>query len=224
MASDFQISIVSFLLAGIISLSSTDPAKAGAIIIKTEGGSGRLHIKTWRDFRDDRIVKQQLDYSCGSAALATLLKEYYGHDNVTEATIIEQIGIDGEASFADLARVANGFGYRAVGLSIDFQTLSRFQIPAIVYLKPESRAGSGHFSVFRGFTDDGLIWLADPAWGNRKLRKENFIKLWKSTNSDHDGGKVLALVEKGREGFFAYPSSFSISRLRSYHRYKFNSR
>lgn len=74
MASDLQMSIVSFFLVGVISLSPIGPANADAIAIKTEGVSGRLHIKTWRDFRDDRVVKQQLDYSCGSAALATLLK------------------------------------------------------------------------------------------------------------------------------------------------------
>lgn len=35
-------------------------------------------IQSWKTLRDKNIVKQDLDYSCSAASLATLLTEFYG--------------------------------------------------------------------------------------------------------------------------------------------------
>ena len=45
-------------------------------------------VKPLSEFKDENIVKQQHDYSCGSAALATLLKYYLG-DDLTEEQVIQ---------------------------------------------------------------------------------------------------------------------------------------
>jgi hypothetical protein len=42
----------------------------------------------------------------------------------------------------------------------------RSAIPIIAYLKYK---GDDHFSVIRGFGPDGMVWLGDPSWGNRKF-------------------------------------------------------
>ena len=182
--------------------AATNSSYGGEAHIRGESTSGRVGIKTWKDFRDDRVVKQQLDYSCGAASLATLLKEYYGHEEVTELDIIQRIGLDGEASFADMARVAEEFGYKAVGLAMDFETLAKLQLPAIVYLELGNRRGDSHFSVLRGVAPDGRVWLGDPAWGNRLISKADFLRLW-HIGSDDFSGKILVIVNKGDERFLA---------------------
>jgi len=40
--------------------------------------AGSIKVKSWKAFRDERVVKQDMDYSCGAASLATVLNEYYG--------------------------------------------------------------------------------------------------------------------------------------------------
>ena len=45
---------------------------------------GTLSVQSWKTLRDAHVVKQDLDYSCGAASLATLLNEFYGQ-SATEA-------------------------------------------------------------------------------------------------------------------------------------------
>ena len=44
----------------------------GAIVI-TPTLAGTVAVESWKTLRDRRVVKQDLDYSCGAASLATLL-------------------------------------------------------------------------------------------------------------------------------------------------------
>jgi len=45
--------------------------------LQTHSAAGRISVKSWKTRRDAKIVKQDSDYSCGAASLATLLTEYY---------------------------------------------------------------------------------------------------------------------------------------------------
>jgi len=46
--------------------------------LSTRFVTGSVGIKSWKTLRDECVVKQDLDTSCGAAAIATLLNEYYG--------------------------------------------------------------------------------------------------------------------------------------------------
>lgn len=48
-------------------------------------------VKSWIEFRNADLVRQQYDYSCGSASLATILKYYYDDSDITERGIIDEI-------------------------------------------------------------------------------------------------------------------------------------
>jgi predicted double-glycine peptidase len=65
-----------------------------------------------------RIVKQGLDDACGSVAIATILRSYYGlevyENNILKA--VERIGNDGTALFADLQYAVQTFGFKAIGI------------------------------------------------------------------------------------------------------------
>ena len=64
---------------------------------------GSVAVQSWKDRRDAQIVKQDLDYSCGAASLATILNGFYG-EAITEAQILKAMNKeDGMASFSDMA-------------------------------------------------------------------------------------------------------------------------
>ncbi len=50
---------------------------AGNAYFPTATLKGQISVRTWKDFRDERIVKQDLDYSCGAASVATIMKGFY---------------------------------------------------------------------------------------------------------------------------------------------------
>ena len=48
------------------------------------------HVKSWLELRRENIVVQKRDYSCGAAALATLVRYYWG-DQVTEEMVLRDL-------------------------------------------------------------------------------------------------------------------------------------
>ena len=152
--------------------------------------SGSLPIKTWKQLRDADLEKQDLDYSCGSAATATILRSFYGSE-VFEKDILDEVksvGDDGAASFADLQQAVKKFGYKAIGISANFEKLKTIKIPALVYLKYR---GEDHFSVVRGINEEAVVWLGDPSWGNRKFTEQQFKAMWEISEGK---GKLLLII------------------------------
>ena len=104
-------------------------------------------VTTWRDLRDARVVKQNLDYSCGAASVATILREFYALD-VAEADVLDALGLaDGRYSFADLAEAVGRWGLKGGGLALSFEQLKKLSVPVVAYMK---HRGQDHFSVVRG--------------------------------------------------------------------------
>jgi uncharacterized protein len=118
--------------------------------------------------RDDKVVKQDKDFYCGAAALATLLNGFYGQ-SLTEEMLLKALDKgDNSASFEDMAKALPRFGFRAVGYASNYEQLSRLKRPVVVYLKHEK---NDHFSVIRAI-DAQSVWLADSSLGNRRYSKE----------------------------------------------------
>jgi predicted double-glycine peptidase len=152
---------------------------------------GQPEVNSWKALRDFRIVKQELDYSCGAASLATILNEFYGL-SVTERDVLTRMGATDRSSFQQLADVAPSFGVRAGGLMLSFDDLKQLQVPAIAYVQYR---GNDHFTVIRGIRRDGVVHLADPSWGNRQLTAHQFRRMWEAP--DVDGvmrGRILLVV------------------------------
>ena len=168
------------------------PTTQGAIL-STHSAIGVVPVRNWKALRDERIVKQDLDYSCGAASLATLLNYYYGQ-HLTEAQILAALDQgDGMASFADMARVLPQLGFRGQGLAADWEQLSRLRMPVVVYLHHRR---SEHFSVIRGI-DAHTVWLADPSLGNRTYSRAQFEQMWQTRAGRPNpelAGKFLAIL------------------------------
>jgi predicted double-glycine peptidase len=161
----------------------------------------RRPAKTWRTLQRDNVVIQRLDYSCGSAALATLLR-YYFEDDISEQdvlkTIFARLGrsqdpqaelkdrIENGFSMLDLLNASKDLGYLGAVVRIPIAKLAQSQAPVIVRIE---KLGYKHFVVFRGIHDD-TVYLADPIRGNVRLSIEEFLQQW--------SGESLFL---GKQGF-----------------------
>lgn len=173
-----------------------------------EGLSARID---WRSQRDDSIDKQRFDYSCGASSLATIIKYFHGVD-ASESEILQvmpDLDRDLAASFLEISRAAENFGFRSRGFEVDFDQLLRMKIPAIAHVRYEGR---DHFTVIRGVSKQyGSVWLADPSWGNLVLSRYQFLKLWDFSNNGK--GRLLLIfrsdyeVDSG-EKFFGEPQDW----------------
>lgn len=158
---------------------------------------GPLPLVSWKQLRDRELSKQQLDFSCGAASLATLLNFYHGVPT-NEATILSLLHTnDAAASFQELADVArNYYGLEAQGYALSVDMLKTVQQPVLVYLKVR---GNDHFSVLRGIDENGQVWLADSGWGNRLLTAHQFKSMWSTREDPVYVGKILLLKGIGLE-------------------------
>lgn len=144
--------------------------------------SGTQPVLSLREVRQQRVVMQRWDLSCGSAALSTVLTYDHG-DPVSEALVVTAILRRGDPvrvrarggfSLLDLKRFADGRGYQSNGYArVTIKQLVKLA-PAIV---PTVIGGYPHFVVFRGVRE-GRVLLADPAYGNRTMSVEQFEATW----------------------------------------------
>jgi predicted double-glycine peptidase len=167
---------------------------------------------TLKELRDQYIVKQQLDYSCGAAALATLMTYYFG-DEISEKEILDSLNVllakltpeewahkkRSGFSLLDLKRVAQQRGYQAAGFKLSLDQLRQVIAPIIVYVQP---LGYHHFAVLRGVAGD-RVFLADPSRGNLRMSMERFLSEW--------DGTVFILGKAGEEKITTYPLALSRS-------------
>jgi Predicted double-glycine peptidase len=157
-------------------------AAPGAPLLAAERGP----VKSLLEIRQDRVVVQKWDLSCGAAALATILNYQHG-DLVPEREIARALmqrqeylanplRVRGQQGFSllDLKRYVDKRGYEGIGYGrLTLQDLIE-QAPVIV---PLNLHGYNHFVVFRGRRGDRVL-MADPAWGNRTMRVERFEDAW----------------------------------------------
>jgi predicted double-glycine peptidase len=109
----------------------SNPAEAGP-----EGTAAKSSIRetkprlSLREMRTRHVITQEYDFSCGAAAIATLLTYYFG-EPATEKEVI--VGIAERADFQkvmqrrafsllDMKRFAEAKGYQAIGYKMDFES------------------------------------------------------------------------------------------------------
>jgi uncharacterized protein len=180
-------------------------AFASTAIAQISVGSG-LRIdqpaRSIKELRDQNVVKQRFDFSCGAAALATLLHYGLGNSSVTEAQVmINLFDLPTEAekadrrrtgfSLLDLQRVAQAQGYDAQGFRLEPEQLPMLGGPVIVFIEPR---GYKHFAVLRGVRGN-RVYLADPSRGNLRMPVYAFLDTWLQ-----DDGKGIIFVVEPKSG------------------------
>ncbi len=181
------------VIASLLGLYVCSATAATEALVSTPTLKGAVAVKSWKDLRDANVVKQDLDYSCGAASVATIMNGFYGFE-VTEEALLETMAKDGAASFNDMAEVVRGYGLKGVGVALNFDQLKKLKTPAIAYLRYRD---DDHFSVIRGIAADGTVQLADPSWGNRRFTRQQFLIMWETREGEALKGKILLLLPDG---------------------------
>ena len=154
------------------------------VAIDSDGIRATKTVRTLKDMRNARVVRQQWDMTCGAAALSTLLT-YDFKDNTPETAVVAwilrrtspvKVRALGGFSLLDLKHFAQARGYRAEGFSeMSLEELADLKLPAIV---PIHSKGVDHFVIVRGVFGDRVV-LADPAFGNMTMKANQFQSVWK---------------------------------------------
>jgi predicted double-glycine peptidase len=148
-----------------------------------QGGSYRLHMTSLKEIRYRNTIRQKYDFSCGSAAVATLLTYQYGYP-VDEREAFAQMYLHGDQpkinregfSLLDIKRFLNANGFEADGFQVSLDKLRDENLPAIVLI---DERGYHHFVVIKGIRA-GRVLVGDPARGTRSIPREQFEATWKN--------------------------------------------
>jgi len=160
------------------------PVKAGEVTLSsadTGGANAVLHVRSFQELKFEDTIHQAHDYSCGSAALATLLTYNYQLP-VTEQTVFQDMIQNGDMdrikkdgfSLLDLKEYLARHNLQAGGFRAPLEKLAQVGVPAIVLIDHD---GYRHFVVVRGI-DDGRVLLSDPSLGTRAVAVQQFTKEW----------------------------------------------
>jgi uncharacterized protein len=142
------------------------------------------------------IIMATTDYNCGPAALATVMRNYFGI-NATQDQLEALAGTDENGtSMYGLQQAAQKEGLIAKGMSIPVNHLVQGNIVYLTMAK-----GNGHFCVIAGMTNN-TIYLADPDLGNINMTYSSFKTIYKGyglviTNNSSNpqlNGKALSNV------------------------------
>lgn len=172
--------IATALLASLVATSSI----AGEIPIFGGGGSfSTVNVKSLKDMNFERIIPQKYDFSCGSAALATLLTYHYNHP-VEESRLIADMYEIGDQekirkegfSMLDMKAFVESMGYVANGYKVSLDQLKSAGVPAIILINTR---GYMHFVVVKGVTDKYVL-LGDPATGMKIVERQELQDSWNS--------------------------------------------
>jgi uncharacterized protein len=149
------------------------------------GGSYYVPLTSLKEMRNRQLfrttIHQQYDFSCGSAALATLLTHHYQRP-VTEESVFRAMFNAGDQpkiqrqgfSLLDIKRYLETNGYDADGFEADLDQLAEARAPALVLIREN---GYNHFVVIKGVLD-GRVLIGDPSAGARILKRADFEAVW----------------------------------------------
>lgn len=201
--------IITGFIALVVTAAGLGARAPAQVVVQAAGAREEVHVVSLRAQRDMGVVKQGFDYSCGAAALATLLT--YGlNDPVGEDTLLrallEPLSPDQMAalqknglSFLDLQRLAQSRGHKAQGFRIGRDQFVKLSYPVIVFIRPH---GYRHFAVFKGVRGD-RVYLADPSLGNVRMPLYRFLDMW----ANEAGQGIIFAVER-KDG--SWPDQFAL--------------
>jgi predicted double-glycine peptidase len=172
------------LLIG-LAFTATPPLRAQSMAFRAARIRLNMSVRSLQQIRQEDVVRQKWDLSCGSAALSTWLT-YDWNTPTPETEIIvwilhrtDPVKIQSRGGFSllDLKRFAQAHGFAAEGYAdLSLEDLKDLRSPGIV---PVRVKGYDHFVVFRGVVGDRAV-LADPAFGNLTVPAGRFLKIWKN--------------------------------------------
>ncbi|WP_395397060.1 C39 family peptidase [Novosphingobium sp. BL-8A] len=188
------------LAAGaMLTACASQPVPRTGSTLSLAAGDYALPVKSMAERRFLTVVRQQYDFSCGSAALATLLRYHYG-DLQNEQSIFVGMWDHGDRdqikrlgfSLLDMKRYLNARGIQANGYIVTLDDIQRTGVPGIALI---NLRGYKHFVVVKGI-ENGKVLVGDPSLGIRLIDTKQFSGMW--------NGILFALadgLERGKSSF-----------------------
>jgi len=172
------------------------PAYAGTINLPGIIGGGHLSmtVSSIAEQRFQTVYKQRYDFSCGSAALASLLSFHYD-DVVDEFSVFQNMFKQGDQqkirqhgfSLLDMKLYLSRRGYASNGFRISLEQLAAAKIPAITVI---NNNGYMHFVIIKG-SNEREVLVGDPALGLKVINREEFEKMW--------GKQIIFVIQDNKE-------------------------
>jgi predicted double-glycine peptidase len=167
---------------------------AGPTVIQGAGGSFSVPVVSLKEKRWTHVVRQQYDFSCGSAAVATLLTYHY-ETPIDEATVFKEMFARGDQakiqaegfSMLDIKQFLDRRGLKSDGFRMSLDKLAEIGVPAIVLINV---GGYRHFVVIKGIEAKRIL-VADPAFGTTIWPRDRFEAAW--------GGGIILAAREGIE-------------------------
>ena len=190
--------------AGLCAMS----AQAGSVVPPFQiGGEYTVPTVSLKEARYSAMIRQQYDFSCGSAALSTLLTFHYGFP-VTEQVVFEAMFAQGDQakirqegfSLLDMKRYLEAHGFTADGFEAPLDKLAEAGIPAIVLINDH---GYNHFVVVKGLHEHRVL-IGDPSGGTRAVARSTFESMW--TN-----GILFVISNRQESAAFNQPSDWRVA-------------
>jgi predicted double-glycine peptidase len=205
----FKLRILALTLAAGAACIDGASAAEGQLAVRSGAAWFETRVASVRELRDAGVVRQGYDYSCGSAALATLLTHGLNAPVEEQAllrALLDPMPPDELAalkkkglSLLDLQRLAQMRGFKAQGFRLHADQLPRLSRPVIVFIKP---GGYEHFAVLKGVRG-GRAYLADPSLGNVRMPLYRFLDMWADAS-----GRGVAFVVEPPDG--AWPERYAL--------------
>ena len=175
-------------------LCLTGVAQAAQMAVAALPGANLIYkpVQSIRERRFSDLVEQKTDFSCGAAALATILRQAYwldvDEDHVIKGMLVnanEELVRTQGFSMLDMKRYIESIGMRARGYRIPAQNLQNINVPVVVLLDIR---GYKHFVVLQR-TQDNWVYIGDPVLGHKRYSQDDFVKGW--------NGIVFAVIGPG---------------------------
>ncbi|MDG5488814.1 C39 family peptidase [Sphingomonas sp. BGYR3] len=169
--------------AALIALCALSAAEAhGQVRLGPEqGGNYTVRVMSWWEIPFRTVTRQGYDFSCGSAAISTLLSYHYGRP-VSERESFAAMWRTGDRdairkhgfSLLDMRTYLTSIGYRAEGFMLTMDQLRQVRRPTIVLLDLN---GFKHFVVIKGMRGNKVL-TGDPMLGLTQYPASTFAKHW----------------------------------------------
>lgn len=170
--------------ASLLWMASLAAAPVGAQTLVDQPGRSpgyAVKVKSWAEIPFRTVVRQRFDFSCGSAAVATLLTYQFGVPT-SEMTPFQTMWDAGDKakirkfgfSLLDMKNYLASRGYAAQGYRLDVSDIRSLQRPMIALITIK---GYTHFVVIKG-ARNGKILIGDPARGLLTVPELDFKANW----------------------------------------------
>ena len=142
-------------------------------------------IKSFKELKEEGLVLQTDEFTCGAAALATLLTKYGPRPVSEEELLLEEKELEeGKGlSLLQLKRLAESHGFKASGYKLELANLFDLGEPMLLHV---DFGHGGHYVEFQGVYKD-RVYLGDPAAGNVRMGLESFAQAWSGYALVFDG-------------------------------------